>query len=111
MQNKYDLDKVLCVLPKLDNPRIIRQHGAFFLFGIHEGRKNSMTTLVCSSIRFNIPAKSKSEILTQLDQLGINEKFCFTEIEKVHIISKKICNMLVDANKKNSIPTLTVFSL
>lgn len=83
LQNKSDLDKVLCVLPKLDNPRIIRQHGAFFLFGIHEGRKNSMTTLECSSIRFNIPAKSKSEILTQLDQLGINEKFCFPEIDKV----------------------------
>ena len=28
------LERVFCVKPKLDNPRIIRQEGAFFIFGI-----------------------------------------------------------------------------
>ena len=83
LHNKSDLDKVLCVLPKLDNPRIIRQHGAFFLYGVHDGRKGNASILECSNIKFNIPAKKKPEILTQLDQLGINEKFCFPELDKV----------------------------
>lgn len=28
-----DLERVFCVLPKLNNPRILRQSGAFFIFG------------------------------------------------------------------------------
>lgn len=83
INDKSDLDKVICVLPKLDNHRIIRQHGAFFLFGIKEGKKECMSELKCSCIKFNIPAKKKETILTQLDQLGINEKFLFPEIDKV----------------------------
>ena len=33
-----DLERVFCVLPKLNNPRILRQSGAFFIFGI-DGNK------------------------------------------------------------------------
>jgi len=32
----YDVSKVFAVRPKLNNPRIVRQHGAFLIFGIHE---------------------------------------------------------------------------
>ena len=83
MTNASDLDKVLCVLPKLDNPRIIRQQGAFFLFGIANGEKSNMANLEVSSIRMTIPAQRKPVVLSQLDQLGVNEKFCFPEIDKV----------------------------
>lgn len=31
---KEHIESVFCVKPKLDNPRIIRQEGAFFIFGI-----------------------------------------------------------------------------
>ena len=31
--NPYDLGRVLAVRPKLDNPRIVRQEGAFLIFG------------------------------------------------------------------------------
>ena len=86
-----DLSKVLCVLPKLDNPRIIRQHGAFLLFGISDGKKESMATLDVATIKMRIPSAKKDELLKQLDQLGINEKFCFPEIDKVaHYLKENI---------------------
>lgn len=91
LKNADDLSKVLCVLPKLDNPRIIRQHGAFFLFGITEGSKEKMATLDVATIKMRIPSTKKDEVLKQLDQLGINEKFCFPEIDKVaHYLKENI---------------------
>lgn len=78
-----ELNKVIWVLPKLDNPRIIRQQGAFFLFGMKNGEKEQVAVLEVSSIIFKVPANKKKEIKIQLDQLGINEKFCFPEIDNV----------------------------
>ena len=91
LNNADDLSKVLCVLPKLDNPRIIRQHGAFFLFGINGGVKEDMAILDVATIKMRIPSAKKAEVLKQLDQLGINEKFCFPEIDKVaHYLKENI---------------------
>lgn len=91
LNNANDLAKVLCVLPKLDNPRIIRQHGAFFLFGIADGEKDKMAALEVATITMRIPSAKKEEVLKQLDQLGINEKFCFPEIDKVaHYLKQNI---------------------
>lgn len=91
LNNANDLAKVLCVLPKLDNPRIIRQHGAFFLFGISDGEKDKMAALEVATITMRIPSAKKEEVLKQLDQLGINEKFCFPEIDKVaHYLKQNI---------------------
>lgn len=42
-----------------------------------------MSNLELSPIRCVVPASKKKKILEQLDQLGINEKFCFPEIDKV----------------------------
>lgn len=83
LNNANDLSKVLCVLPKLDNPRIMRQQGAFFLYGIANGDKNKIATLDVATVRMKIPSSKKDEVLNQLDQLGVNEKFCFPEIDKV----------------------------
>lgn len=59
LNNADDLSKVLCVLPKLDNPRIIRQHEAFFLFGIYEGMKENMAILDVATIKMRIPSTKK----------------------------------------------------
>ena len=83
LTNSSDFNKVICVLPKLDNPRIIRQQGAFFLFGMKNGIKEQKADLEVSSIIFKVPANKKKVIKIQLDQLGINEKFCFPEIDNV----------------------------
>ena len=34
--NIDDVERVLAIKPKLDNPRIVRQHGAFLIFGIEK---------------------------------------------------------------------------
>ena len=86
-----EFNKVICVLPKLDNPRIIRQQGAFFLYGMKNGIKEQVADLEVSSIIFKIPANKKKDIKNQLDQLGINEKFCFPEIDNVAHYLKEQC--------------------
>lgn len=76
------LEMVFCVRPKLDNPRIIRQEGAFFIFGIDDDKSK------CAKFEFQyksfiINKSEKAKILKQLDILGINESTLFPEIEHV----------------------------
>lgn len=76
------LEMVFCVRPKLDNPRIIRQEGAFFVFGIEDDKSH------CAKFDFEyqsfiINKSEKPKILKQLDILGINESTLFPEIEHV----------------------------
>ena len=37
-----DIERVFCVKPMFDNPRIIRQSGAFFLYGINGDKSLSL---------------------------------------------------------------------
>lgn len=82
-----DLSSVICVKPKLDNPRIIRQDSAFFLFGIAKEKNNCATFpeeyVLSKKKRIIIKAKEKSRIINQLEILGITEATVFPEIEKV----------------------------
>lgn len=76
------IEKVFCVRPKLDNPRIIRQEGAFFIFGIDDDKSK------CAKFEFEyksflINKSEKKKILSQLDTLGINESTLFPEIDHV----------------------------
>lgn len=76
------LEMVFCVRPKLDNPRIIRQEGAFFIFGINDDKTK------CAKFEFEyksfiINKSEKTKILKQLDVLGINESTLFPEIDHV----------------------------
>ncbi len=75
-----DLSRTICVKPKLDNPRIIRQDGAFFLFGI-DGDKAKCALSPEPSQIFIIPKNKKKDILTQLEALGINEFSLFPDID------------------------------
>lgn len=78
------LGKVICVKPLLDNPRIIRQDGAFLLFGI-DGDKTKPATLEHHSViaRIKINRDKKKELTVQLEALGISRATLFPEIEQV----------------------------
>lgn len=85
--NKEDLERVICVKPKLNNKRIIRQQGCFLLFGINEA-KTSQAKLNEDWIRkdqsnrkFIIPKKRKKHILNDLKNFGISHNTLFPELE------------------------------
>jgi hypothetical protein len=82
------LESVICVKPKMENPRIIRQDGAFFLFGVN-GSKH-----FCASVperyvsnsgnkRILVIGKEKQKIRNQLEALGISKGSVYPEIERV----------------------------
>lgn len=81
------LSSVVCVRPKLSNPRIIKQDGAFLLFGI-DGDKSKPAKVPKSYIgdnkdRLIIRSSEKDKILKQLEVLGISHGSIFPEIESV----------------------------
>jgi len=82
--NPIDLERVICVKPKLDNPRLIRQEGAFLLFGCN-GVKNKpanfSTEIIVSKITIN--RDKKRELSDDLETLGISDATLFPEIERV----------------------------
>lgn len=67
--------RAICVLPKLDNPRIIRQQGAFFLFESSKIKNLKKYEII-------IDHKNKNKIQQQLNSFGINSRFLFPEIDK-----------------------------
>lgn len=86
--NPKHIQSVVCVKPKLDNQRIIRQDGAFLLFGIGEEKSVSASVkpewvLRPSGNRYIIKAKDKPEINKQLASLGISKAKLFPEIDMV----------------------------
>jgi len=89
---KNDINSVVCLRPRMNNPRIVRQDGYFFLFGIDFEKKK------CAKINHNwidekkfiVPHDAKKNILEELDKLNINESFVFPDYEHVsnHIWKK-----------------------
>ncbi|HAT3807039.1 TPA: FRG domain-containing protein, partial [Serratia marcescens] len=81
------LTSVVCVKPKLNNARIIRQDGVFLIFGIGTNKSTAANIPdhynLASKIRFFIDNKSKESILMQLEKIGINEATIYPEIDKV----------------------------
>lgn len=91
-----DISQVFAVRPKLDNPRIVRQQGAFLIYGVHQvqfpgfGDYKPIATLNkewvikgLSAERILIDKDSKSIILKELEQLGITQSTLFPEVDKV----------------------------
>lgn len=74
--------KVFCVMPKLNNERIIRQQGAFFIFGMGKS-KEEPAQIIDAPITIRINGESKKDILKDLDILGINEASLFPETDKI----------------------------
>ena len=92
--NPEHLSKVLCVKPLMENQRLIRQDGAFLVFGI-DGKKSKPAAIpidyiLSGHLRFIIPAECKKNILKELQLLGLHDAKLFPEIDRVskHILSK-----------------------
>ena len=92
--NPNDIGKILAVKPKLDNPRIVRQQGAFLIFGAESSfvynSTKPMTEIKKDWIikgnnnnKIIIKSSKKESILKELDKLGINKSTLFPEIDKV----------------------------
>jgi uncharacterized protein YegP (UPF0339 family) len=81
------LESVVCVKPKLDNARILKQDGAFFLFGISKNKMEpaKIPTQYLASIAspFVIDRKNKKHIRNQLKTLGISQGTIYPEIDNV----------------------------
>ena len=74
--------RVVCVLPKLNNERIVRQHGAFFIFGMGN-TKHSPAQFKDKPVSILIKAAHKRDILKELQFLGIDEATLFPETDKI----------------------------
>ncbi|MDY3345675.1 FRG domain-containing protein [Riemerella anatipestifer] len=92
--NPNDLDNVLAVQVKLDNPRIIRQQGAFLIFGIQKSYDGINGKTNCSTVpkkwivkhnkqRIIIPKEFKESLLIELSSLGINTMNLFPDLENI----------------------------
>lgn len=82
------LQSILCVRPKLDNPRVIRQDGAFFLFGITDNKYAPAQLpdrwrIHPDEKRYIIKSTDKISILKQLASVGISRAKLFPEIDNV----------------------------
>ena len=80
-----DLDaiqNVLCVLPRLNNERIIHQQGAFFIFGMDK-TKDKPAQFKDTPIKITVKAENKKDILKELQILGIDEASLFPEIDRM----------------------------
>lgn len=86
--NPDDIESVVCVKPKLDNQRVIRQDGAFFLFGINDTKHKQAKfenewKYHPENKRYIIKRNVKKEILAQLLSIGISKAKLFPEIDMV----------------------------
>jgi hypothetical protein len=83
-----DFERVVAVKVKLNNTRIVKQHGAFLIFGINGEKKfpavipeNWRLNVEIKGIDLTIDRDSKDNILNDLDALGINESTLFPELQ------------------------------
>lgn len=75
-----DFRKYYFVYPSKNNKRLVAQAGAFVVAGLLKYQKVENAKSFKSQI-ITIPAKEKVEILKQLDQININHRALFPEIE------------------------------
>lgn len=86
--NPKHIKSVICVKPKMDNPRLVRQDGAFLLFGIGQN-KHTPAEISPEWIfrpnekRYIIKSSDKAKILKQLSSVGISKAKLFPEIDMV----------------------------
>ncbi|MDP9954989.1 hypothetical protein J2X97_000626 [Epilithonimonas hungarica] len=86
--DEKDIERVIAVKVKQNNGRIIKQSGAFLLFGI-SGKKSIpakipndwILNLDLKGVDFKIDNDSKDEILEELNVLGISEATLFPELD------------------------------
>ena len=86
--NPDDIERVVAVMVKQSNNRIIKQSGAFLIFGINGNKSqpakipdNWILNLDIKKVDFTIKSTSKDNILEELNAVGINESTLFPEME------------------------------
>jgi hypothetical protein len=80
--DRANFNQVICLRARMNNPRIIRQDGYFFLFGINKSKKNCANMPKEWIIEdFTIPSNNKKDIIHELDVMNINELFLFPDYE------------------------------
>jgi hypothetical protein len=82
------LQAVVCVRPKQSNPRIVRQDGAFLLFGVEDNKAHCAAVppkYIASSgtRRILVIGSQKPRIREQLERLGISKSSVYPEIDRV----------------------------
>lgn len=85
------LESVICVQPKLENQRLIKQSGSFLLFGINENKLKHAKipdyfykkTIDGNKEELIIAQNGKNIMLKELEELSISEATLFPEIDKV----------------------------
>lgn len=100
INTQNDVQKIVCVRAKMNNPRIIRQSGLFFLFGMGKTKGDSINLLELKKdqdakqdiqqldhVECIIPGDKKETILQELQSLGISEQTLMPEID---IVAKSI---------------------
>lgn len=92
--NPKDFNRTIFVKPPLENQRLIRQEGAFLVFGIDKEKRKPASVpqeyILKDNLRFIVEAASKNNILEELRLMGIYEAKLFPEIDRIskHILSK-----------------------
>jgi len=82
------IESVVCVKPMMDNQRLIRQDGAFFLFGMHHDKLGNASVpnywrFYPKDSRIIIKSRSKQKVLKLLSMMGINKAKLFPEVDQV----------------------------
>lgn len=79
-----DLLRPIFVQTNKDNPRILKQDGAFILCGLDLNEADSNYKIKKQVIKeIVIPAYAKAKILKELEQICINQATLFPEVDKV----------------------------
>ncbi len=78
---KEHLESIWCVKPLLKNRRIVKQDGAFLLFGIESTKKNLASYRDFEPIHFVVNKKNKKELRKILKLLGISKDKLFPELD------------------------------
>jgi hypothetical protein len=90
-----NFQKIFLVTPKNNLPRVGAQNAAFLLGGYYNNF-DPETKFLCSE-KITIEWDSKIPLLKELDDLGINQKFLFPEIDHVtKYIAEKYITKLLD---------------
>ncbi|TRX22042.1 FRG domain-containing protein [Flavobacterium franklandianum] len=86
--NASDIERVVAVKVKQNNNRIIKQSGAFLIFGVNGTKalpakipNDWIINLELKDVDFEINNNSKDDIIDELNLLGINEATLFPELE------------------------------
>lgn len=80
----FDMLKPQFVQPNKDNPRILKQDGAFIVSGLDENAAESdMKIRKYLATEVTIHHSDKKAILDELEYVGINQATLFPEVEKV----------------------------